>query len=285
MLDSTQSIAFIKETFQQTPKELAVIAVSGGIDSAVSCTLLCQALGAKHVYPVFLSYGKQSIEDSQTLVVWCGIPQENWRKVNIAPVVDLLVKERGIARETESGRVRLGNIMARVRMIAVFDLAKELDALVCGTENKSEKYLGYFTRFGDGASDVEPIQHLYKTQVRALAADLGVPLQILKKAPSAELWQGQTDEAEFGFSYEDADHVLAAIVDQRPELLAQLVKSESDVDQLSREVVGMVSHSINHETMGKTQNEITNSVVTKILQRVKNQWFKQEVPYILTDLT
>lgn len=270
MFNRPHSTAFIKETFQQTQKELAVVAVSGGIDSAVSCTLLCQALGAEHVFPIFLPYGEQSTEDSRALVVWCGIPQENWREVNIAPIVDLLAKARGIARDTESGKVRLGNIMARVRMIAVFDLAKELDALVCGTENKSEKYLGYFTRFGDGASDMEPIQHLYKTQVRKLAAELGLPPQILAKAPSAGLWQGQTDETEFGFSYENADHVLAVIVDQRPELLAQLVKSGSDVDQLSQEVVVQLAESIDL------------AVVKRVLQRVKNQWFKQVVPHTLS---
>ncbi|EKE14036.1 MAG: hypothetical protein ACD_12C00699G0001 [uncultured bacterium] len=105
-------------------------------------------------------------------------------------------------------KIRLGNIMARVRMIILFDLAKQLNALVCGTENKSEKLLGYFTRFGDAASDIEPISHLYKTQIYQLAKYLKVPEEIIKQSPTAGLWNGQTDEDDFGFTYEEADQVL-----------------------------------------------------------------------------
>jgi len=262
---------FLQTTFANSGKKRGVIAVSGGIDSAVSCTLLARALGTEHVYPVFLPYGEQSMVDSRSLVKWCGIPEKNWREITITDVVDLLAKEQENARGTEQGRVRLGNIMARVRMIFVFDLAKELDALVCGTENKSEKYLGYFTRFGDEASDIEPIQHLYKTQVRELAVGLGVPDLILKKPPSAGLWQGQTDETELGFSYKDADRVLAVIVDQKPELLVQLVKKESDVERMSQSVAEVLSDSV----------EV--AIINAILLRVKSQWFKQVVPYCLAD--
>jgi NAD+ synthase len=102
----------------------------------------------------------------------------------------------------------LGNIMARVRMILLYDLAKKRQALVCGTENKSEHLLGYFTRYGDEASDFEPIKHLYKTQVYQLAKALGVPNEIIQSPPSAGLWLGQTDEKQFGFSYYQADQIL-----------------------------------------------------------------------------
>jgi NAD+ synthase len=98
--------------------------------------------------------------------------------------------------------------MARSRMIILFDLAKKNHALVCGTENKSENLLGYFTRFGDAASDIEPISHLFKTQVRELAEFLELPQEIINQPPSAGLWGGQTDEKQFGFSYEEADQVL-----------------------------------------------------------------------------
>jgi NAD+ synthase len=111
--------------------------------------------------------------------------------------------------------IRKGNIMARVRMIYVFDQAKKRNALVVGTENKSEHLLGYFTRFGDEASDVEPIAHLYKTQVIELATHLPIPQSILMKPPSAGLWPEQTDEGEFGFSYKDADQVLALFFDEK----------------------------------------------------------------------
>jgi NAD+ synthase len=108
--------------------------------------------------------------------------------------------------------------MARVRMILLYDLAKKHNALVCGTENKSEYLLGYFTRFGDAASDFEPIQHLYKTQVYQLASSLGVPKNIIKKTPTAGLWHGQTDEGEFGFSYKEADEVLFYYYDKKLKL-------------------------------------------------------------------
>jgi len=114
--------------------------------------------------------------------------------------------------------VRLGNIMARVRMIILYDLAKKHNALVCGTENKSENLLGYFTRFGDQASDFEPIQHLYKTQVYQLAKFLGVPKNIVEKTPTAGLWHGQTDEEEFGFTYKEADQVLSYFYDKKLKL-------------------------------------------------------------------
>jgi len=112
-------------------------------------------------------------------------------------------------------RIRLGNIIARVRMIILFDLAKKHNALVCGTENKSEKLLGYFTRFGDAASDIEPISHLYKTQVRELANYLKLPQKIIEAKPTAGLWPGQTDEGEFGFTYQEADNVLSLYFDKK----------------------------------------------------------------------
>lgn len=112
-------------------------------------------------------------------------------------------------------KVRLGNVMARVRMMVLYDLAKKLNAIVCGTENKSEYYLGYFTRFGDAASDFEPIAHLYKTQVYQLAKYLGVPKEFIDKTPTAGLWPGQTDEGEFGFTYKEADAVLQLYFDKK----------------------------------------------------------------------
>src|SRR6185437_1909750 len=109
---------------------------------------------------------------------------------------------------TDENKIRIGNIAARMRMIILFDLAKKHKALVCGTGNKSENLLGYFTRFGDQASDIEPIEHLYKTQVYQLALYLKLPEEIIQQEPSAGLWKGQIDEGQFGFTYEEADQVL-----------------------------------------------------------------------------
>ena len=109
---------------------------------------------------------------------------------------------------------RRGNVMARTRMVILFDLAKKMGALVVGTENKTEHLLGYYTRFGDEASDIEPIRNFYKFQVYKLAKYLGIPKYIIQKAPSAGLWLGQTDEGEFGFTYKEADEVLFLITEK-----------------------------------------------------------------------
>lgn len=237
-------VAFLKETFLKQQKTKAVIAVSGGIDSALSLTLLTQALSPKHVFPVLLPYANQSIDDAQAICEFNEIPQENVKVINIEKVVNQL-------SEKQMTPVRKGNIMARVRMIYVFDLAKELNALVVGTENKSEKYLGYFTRFGDGASDIEPIQHLYKTQVRQLATELQFPKIFLEKAPSAGLWENQTDEDELGFTYQQADEVLHQYIDEKKEPKFIILEAKNSGD-----------------------------VVTKVIAQVKSQEFKHQVPYI-----
>lgn len=141
---------------------------------------------------------------------------KNIKQISIKKVVDSYKNLLGIDVENEvSDRVRLGNIMARTRMIVLFDLAKKNQALVCGTENKSEHLLGYFTRYGDQSSDIEPIVHLYKTQVFALAHYLKVPEQIIKQTPTAGLWPNQTDEGEFDFTYKEADQVLFQHFDQK----------------------------------------------------------------------
>jgi NAD+ synthase len=141
-------------------------------------------------------------------------------------------------------------------MIAIFDFAKLKNALVVGTENKSEHYLGYFTRFGDEASDVEPLLTLYKTQVRQLAQELNLPEVFLQKAPSAGLWPGQSDEVELGFSYELADQVLSYLIDQN--------KSETEIKAL----------------FAKTTPE-KKLAVAQILNHIKQVSFKQQVPYHL----
>src|SRR3990167_10304914 len=192
-------IDFIRQTYTTAKKQQAVIAVSGGIDSALSLTLTVKALGAEHVFPLFLPYGKQLTHDSEILAAWNEIPTDNCQTINIRSMVDEIAKSLAVTDE-----LSLGNIMARVRMIVEYEQARQRGALVVGTENKSEKYLGYFTRFGDEASDIEPLQHLYKTQIRQLAAFLKTPSEIIKKDPSAELWDKQTDEKELGFSYEVA---------------------------------------------------------------------------------
>lgn len=198
-----QVIAWLKKIYGEKP---AVVAVSGGVDSAVVLTLLVRALGKERVQPILLPYREQDMTDAKTIVNWNGY--QKFEVVNIGEVVDLLIEQLGV-----EGKVRKGNLMARVRMITVFDRAKKMDAMVCGTENKSERMLGYYTRFGDAASDVEPISHWYKTEVWEAARELGLPEIFYTKAPSAGLWEGQTDEVELGFSYREADLVLQGKVE------------------------------------------------------------------------
>lgn len=248
----SQIYTFITSTFDQQQLDHAVIAVSGGIDSAMALTLLTQALGAGKITPVLLPYGDQDMSDAKMICEFNGFSEQAWIEMNIKQIADALFTLRAIA---EDDRIRRGNVMARVRMILVFDIAKEKKALVCGTENKSEKYLGYFTRFGDAASDFEPISHLYKTQVQALAQQLGLPEHLSAKVPSAELWFGQTDEQELGFSYAAADAVLQQLIDE------EVPTAEIVIDGVSAETI------------------------SKVLERVRANRFKQQVPYQLTDLS
>lgn len=259
-------LSFIKQTFTKTGKETAIIAVSGGIDSAVSLSLVVRALGANKVHAVLLPFGDQDMTDARAVVDFNQIPTSNQHEIQIKPIVDQLVES--LQTMGESNKFRLGNIMARTRMIVVYDLAKNLDGLVCGTENKSEKYLGYFTRFGDEASDLEPIQHLFKTQVRQVATELQLPQEILTKKPSAGLWQDQTDEAEFGFSYEDADKVLEIIVDKQPALLERLTNGKArSLDEVRDGARFLSGASLNPAT------------IEKVLKHVQANWFKHLVPY------
>jgi NAD+ synthetase len=191
----------------------AVIGLSGGIDSAVAMALAARALGPEHVVAVRLPSRHTEqvhVDDAAASAQAAGLPEENLLTVSIDPLIDALAAERPTLRESS---IREGNASARARMIVIYDLAQELHALVVGTENRTENLLGYFTRFGDAASDIEPITDLYKTEVRAAARVLGQPQAVLDKHPTAGLWGGQTDEDELGFTYHDADRALVAMFD------------------------------------------------------------------------
>lgn len=193
---------FIKDVLKKTIHQKVVIGLSGGIDSTTSLYLLRRAMPSENIIAAHLPYFSTSMPK---------LPQKV-TKISICNIVDTFLSELSVDQKDV---VRAGNIMARVRMVVLYDLAKKHKALVCGTENRSEYYLAYFTRFGDEASDFEPIRHLFKTQVYQLARSLGVPEKIINQSPTAGLWQGQTDEGEFGFSYAQADQVLHLYFDKK----------------------------------------------------------------------
>jgi NAD+ synthase len=188
----------------------AVIGLSGGLDSALSCFLAAEALGAQNVLAVRMPYrgsSQDSLDDAQKVIDATGVQSTT---IEITPMVDPLFE-----RFPDMSSLRRGNIMARMRMIVLFDQSAVIDGLVVGTGNKTEILLGYSTVYGDAACGLNPLGDLYKTQVRQLAAAMGVPESVRVKAPTADLWAGQTDEGELGFTYEEVDKLLYLLVDQR----------------------------------------------------------------------
>ncbi len=203
--EKNRIVDFLKDTFAKQGRTKAIIGLSGGIDSTLSFFLLKEFLPPEDIIIVHMYDIKPVFSEIEKVVEKYNVPKENIHLLSIKSVIEETVKLLKIGSED---KLRRGNIAARTRMIVLFDLAKKYKALVVGTENKSENLLGYFTRFGDQASDIEPIEHLYKTQVYGLAQHLGVPEEIIDQDPSAGLWVGQTDEGQFGFTYKEADQVL-----------------------------------------------------------------------------
>jgi NAD+ synthase len=225
-LTAKELVSFIKTTVTTAGFSRVVVAVSGGIDSSTACSLASSALGQDNIFALMLPYGHWHAEDTrraQRLLEHLQIPSGHIYQINIAPIVEAFLRSANLQLQTVENKaagvnldtVRIGNIMARVRMIMLFDYAKKLNALVLGTENKSEHYLGYYTRFGDEASDIEPLRKLYKTEVYRLAEHLEIPREIREAVPSAGLWPGQTDEGQFGFTYLEADAVLYGLYEAR----------------------------------------------------------------------
>jgi NAD+ synthase len=201
---------FLRDEIRKVGVERAVIGLSGGIDSALACYLAAQAIGAHNVYAVQLPYrtsSPDSLEHARLVVEALGVQSET---VEITGMVDPL-----IARTPDITPLRKGNLMARARMIVLYDRSAAQRGLVIGTSNKTELLLGYGTLFGDMASALNPIGDLYKTQVRQLARAIGVPQPIVDKPPSADLWIGQTDEGEMGLTYAEVDQLLYLLVDER----------------------------------------------------------------------
>jgi NAD+ synthase len=232
-LEKEKIINFLKKTLKEQKIDNVVLGLSGGIDSTTVFYILKEFLDAKNIYVVQMDYYlRQKV----------SLPIKNANLIfsPIKKIVDITAEKLQI-----TDPVRFGNIMARTRMMILFDLAKKLNALVSGTENKSERLLGYFTRFGDSASDIEPISHLYKTQIFQLAKYLEIPKEIINQAPSAGLWDGQTDEDEFGFTYLEADQVLHLYFDEK-------ISLEEIVKQGFKNAEKIITRSLNNQFKLKT---------------------------------
>lgn len=227
---------FIREEVTKAGFDRGVIGLSGGLDSSVVAFLTAQALGAENTYGVLLPYktsDPSSVSDAQEIIRALGIQAIT---VDITPMVDAYLDQ-----VSDADRIRRGNVMARTRMIVLYDLSAALRALVIGTSNKTELLVGYGTLYGDMAAALWPLGDLYKTEVRLLAAHLGVPSRIIEKTPTADLWIGQSDEDELGLPYEILDGILVELVDKRVPFDALI---ERGYDEASvRRVMTMVQSS------------------------------------------
>ena len=237
---------FIRDEIGKFGISNAVVGLSGGIDSALSCILASRALGPDHVLAVLMPHrtsNPASRIDAETLVNQLSVP---------SVVIDISAAVEGLLAEMTNGPsdLRRGNIMARTRMNALYDQSEAFNGLVVGTSNKTELLLGYGTQHGDMASAINPIGDLYKTQVRALAADLNVPSVIRDKTPSADLWAGQSDEAELGFDYTIADQILYLLIDEMYDA-ADLINDGFDA-----------------------------ALIATVMQRIETSQFKRRLPVI-----
>jgi NAD+ synthase len=246
------TVDFIRNQLRQAGFGRALLALSGGIDSALVAFLAAEAVGPERLLCVLMPFrasSTASVDDARTVVERLGCASE---LVDISPMVDGYFgrePEPGAAGMDglEASQLRRGNFMARQRMCVLYDRSVTWSGLVVGTGNKTEALIGYTTLFGDSACAFNPIGDLYKSQVRQVAAAVGVPEQIIRKAPSADLWPGQTDEAEAGFTYPELDRLLFWMIDKRrtdeelaamgfPPLTVERVKRLVAVSEFKRQV-------------------------------------------------
>ncbi|GLI37356.1 NAD+ synthase [Geobacter hydrogenophilus] len=238
-------VGFIREEVTKVGIRKAVLGLSGGIDSALVAYLAAEALGPENVHACIMPYRTSNPESeaharlaAEHLGIHCQV-------IEITPMIDAY-----FSRFPDADSMRRGNKMARERMTILYDHSAALPALVLGTSNKTELLLGYGTLYGDMASALNPIGDIYKTQVWQLSEEMGVPRDIIEKQPSADLWAGQTDEQELGFTYREVDKLLYSMVDQR----------------MSREEL--------------VKNGFAPDFIATVSARIQNSHFKRRLPII-----
>jgi len=227
--DATRAklVDFLSEGFGAARFSRAVVGLSGGVDSALSAHLAVAALGREQVLTLFMPYKDSDPDSGRHARLVAEQLGTTFLTIGISPQIDSYFE-----RYTDADPLRRGNKMARERMSILFDHSAAWNALVVGTSNRTEILLGYGTLFGDTACSINPLAGLYKTQVFALARAMGLPDEIIRKPPTADLWKGQTDEDELGFTYADADRVLHYLVDEKRDpqgLDRELVKTIGDM--------------------------------------------------------
>lgn len=259
MKEARKIINFIRSFFKKANRKTVVLGLSGGIDSSLTCLLCSQALGPKNIFPLYLPYFPSSPSHPfspsslKKVLRLCQIPQKNLVLEDITSQIEAFRK-----KHPQISKIDLGNKMVRERMSILYYYARKLKGLVVGTSNLSEILLGYFTLHGDGAWDLAPLAHLYKTEVIKLAKHLNLPQEIINQKPTAGLWPGQTDEAELGFTYSQADKILKKYLNK-----GKFTLSEAKFD------------------LAKSKGP--NPLVLKVLSRVRANAFKlQDFPYSKT---
>lgn len=242
---------FIKTTIIQAGFKKTVVGLSGGIDSALTAVLCKESLGAENLIGIMMPYKNShpdSLSDAKLLAETFGI------KYHIIPVT-IMVDAYFNSYEPDADFLRKGNRMARERMCILYDYSSKYKALVAGTSNKSEIYVGYCTQYGDSACAFEPLAHLYKTEVKAISEYLNIPKKIIDKNPTADLWDGQTDEAELGITYKELDLILYYILDLK----------------LSKEEI--INKGIDLEKYKLVMNKINTSVFKRTMPKtIENVW-------------